>query len=78
MAAKYSTAMQFQHDPKIRPLARSATDLPGQETKCLLNIDKMLSREGGQLEATLALVLFKINPILLVAETEAKEEEVEV
>ena len=44
----------------------------------MLNIDKMLSKERGQLEATLALVLFKTKPILKVAETEAKEEEVEI
>jgi hypothetical protein len=45
--------MRFQHDPKIRELARSTTDLRRQETKSLLNFDKMLSKERGQLEATL-------------------------
>ena len=44
----------------------------------MLNIDKMPSKERGQLEATLALVLAKTKLILKAAETGAKEEEVEI
>jgi hypothetical protein len=43
-----------------------------------VDIDKMLSRERGQLEATLALVVFKTKPFLKVAGTGAKDEEVEI